>query len=148
MLIRPIDISSFVNDFLTVPRMLHPGRKFNFLKKPTFLKGFKPRQAALPELHLNAFMPNLCAAWKSMFDARASSGKYWRCTANGPMYNLALWMTLPDSFIGFETARGRARLNRVGWQFFFGASSQNGLFERSAVPEIFVDMCSVWLLPP
>ena len=56
MLIRPIDISSFVNDFLTVPRMLHPGRKFNFLKKPTFLKGFKPRQAALPELHLNAFM--------------------------------------------------------------------------------------------
>ena len=38
------------------------GRKLNFLKKPTFLKGFKPRQAALPELHLNAFMPNLCAA--------------------------------------------------------------------------------------
>ena len=54
-----------------------------------------------------------------MFNARASGGKYRRCTAIGPMYNLALWMTLSDSFIGFETARGRARLNRVGWQFFW-----------------------------
>lgn len=83
-----------------------------------------------------------------MFNARASGGKYRRCTAIGPMYKLALEMTLSDSFIGFETARGRARLNRVGWQFFFGASSQNGLFERSAVLEIFVDMCSAWLLQP
>jgi hypothetical protein len=54
-----------------------------------------------------------------MFNARASGGKYRRCTAIGPMYNLALEMTLSDSFIGFETARGRARLNRVGWQFFW-----------------------------
>lgn len=54
-----------------------------------------------------------------MFNARASGGKYRRCTAIGPMYNLALDMTLSDSFIGFETARGRARLNRVGWQFFW-----------------------------
>jgi hypothetical protein len=53
-----------------------------------------------------------------MFNARASGRKYRRCTAIGPMYNLALWRTLSDSFIGFETARGRARLNRVGWQFF------------------------------
>ena len=53
-----------------------------------------------------------------MFNARASGGKYRRCTAIGPMYNLALDMTLSDSFIGFETARGRARLNQVGWHFF------------------------------
>lgn len=83
-----------------------------------------------------------------MFNARASGGKYRRCTAIGPMYNLALEMTLSDSFIGFETARGRARLNQVGWQFFFGAFLQNSLFERSAVPEIFIDMCSAWLLQP
>ena len=82
-----------------------------------------------------------------MFNARASGGKYRRCTAIGPMYNLALDMTLSDSFIGFETARGRARLNQVGWQFFW-CFLQNSLFERSAVPEIFIDMCSAWLLQP
>ena len=54
-----------------------------------------------------------------MFNARASGGKYRRCTAIGPMYKLALEITLSDSFIGFETARGRARLNQVGWQFFW-----------------------------
>ncbi len=54
-----------------------------------------------------------------MFNARASGGKYRRCTAIGPIYKLALEMTVSDSFIGFETARGRARLNRVGWQFFW-----------------------------
>ena len=39
-------------------------------------------------------------------------------------------------------------LNAVGWQFSIGAFLQNSLFERFAVPEIFVDMCSAWLLQP
>jgi hypothetical protein len=53
-----------------------------------------------------------------MFNARASSGKYWRCTAIGLLHNQALRVTVFASLIGFETARVRARLNRVGWQFF------------------------------
>ena len=37
-----------------------------------------------------------------------------------------------------------AKVNGAGWRFF-GAILQSDLFERPAVPKIFVDMCWAWL---